>query len=276
MSFYIFRLDKIHVKHARGNVPDEDVVTFSTFVNQLDRGHGTGIFNSLVAADYSVPANAVPPNNRVNINGAWEIGPLEIATGDSLHVTYTGTNISDNHLDSLTTQQQDELELKLLSAIATAAIGALTGGLGLVSVAVAAALGAIGDPVAKFIGYKRQGPCNGLVFSDAVQFSGSGLDNLAMAPLGHQQHAKPPMPDYSMISFTRTYTDEATHDTSICGHIAETDVTFSVVRVSFISVGWLLTDRFPSRFQSEFGPGLRQHGQPGTTISVKSLLGLRP
>ena len=179
-------------------------------------------------------------------------------------------------MTSLSTQQQDEIELKLLSAIATAAVAALTGGLGLVGEGIAAALGAIGDPVGRFLGYAPQGPCNGPVFSDAVQFSGSGLDNLAMAPLPPGSHSTPPLPNYSVISFTRTYTDEATHDTNICGHIAETDVTFSVLRVSFISVRWSLTDRFPSRWPGEFGPGLRQYGQPGTTISVKSLLGLRP
>ena len=78
MSFYIFRLDKLHVKHKRGNIPDKDVVTFSIFVNQLDRGHGTGIFNGMVGAADSVPAAAVPPNNRVNMTTHWAIGPLEI------------------------------------------------------------------------------------------------------------------------------------------------------------------------------------------------------
>lgn len=276
MSFYIFRLDQIHVKHKRGNIPDSDVVTFSIFVNQLDRGHGTGTFPAMAASVDSVPTNAIPPNNTMNMNKDWAIGPLEIAPGDSVHVIYTGTNISDKELTSLSTQQQDEIELKLLSAVASAAVGALNGGLGPVSEGVAAALGAVGDPVGKFLGYAPQGPCNGQVFSDAVQFSGNGLDNLAMVPLGYQQNAMPPMPDYSVISFTRSYTDEATHDTNLCGHIAETDVTFMVLRASFISLKWAVTDRFPSHYPTEFNKGLRQYGPPDTTISVKSLLGLRP
>ena len=109
-----------------------------------------------------------------------------------------------------------------------------------------------------------------------MQFSGSGLDNLAMAPLPPPPCATPLPPHHSVISFTRTYTDEVTHNTDICGHIAETDITFSVLRVSFISVKWSLTYRFPSRWPGEFGAGLRQYGQPVTKISVKSLLGLRP
>ncbi len=67
MGFYIFRLDRIHVKHRRGVIPDDDVVTFSVFVNQLDRGHGTGTFHAMVASA-DVPANAVPPQNRMNMD----------------------------------------------------------------------------------------------------------------------------------------------------------------------------------------------------------------
>jgi len=283
MSFYIFRLNKIHVKHKRGNISDSDIVTFSIFVNQLDRGHGTGYFPSLATDSVNSTDDrtvdglvAYPAKNRLNMSQLWEVGPLEIDPGDEVHVIYTGTNISDEQLVSLETQQQDEIELKLLSAVATAAVAALTGGLGLVGEGIATALGAIGDPVGKFLGYAPQGPCNGPVFSDVVQFSGSGLDKLDMVPLPPRKNITPPLPNYSVISFTRTYTDEATHDTNRCGHMAETDVTFSVLRVSFISVVWLLTNRFPSRWSGEFGPGLRQYGQSGTAISVKSLLGLRP
>ncbi|MDY0883574.1 hypothetical protein ACFPL7_11500 [Dongia soli] len=289
MGFYVFKLDQIHVKNNRGKIPDTDLVTFSVFVDQVDRGHGTGTFPGLGPSAHSTPANAVRPNNKANMDNDWDIGPLEIDPGSSVHVVYTATNISDAELTSLTRKQQDEIELKLLGAIATAAIAALSGGSSLagegiaaaVGKGVAAALGAITDPVAWFIGYAPQGPCNGPVFSDAVQFNGSGLDNLAMAPLPLNPHITPRRPQYFLISFTRSYTDEATHDKQICGDIAETDVTFSILRMSFISVRWALNDRLPARFPAEIGAGLRhyadrQYGQPPATISVKSLLGLRP
>jgi hypothetical protein len=269
LSFYDFSLDNIHVKHRRGNIPDNDVVTFTITVNQLDRGHGTAVFPSMSASVDGVPASAVPPNNRVNMGASWGIGPLEIAPGDIVHVIYTGTNISDEQLTSLSTKQQDEIELRILSAISTSAVAAITGGLGLVSEAIAGAIGAIGDPVGKFLGFKAQGPCNGPVFSDAVAFSGSALDNLPMV--------QPTTPKgVPAISFTRTHTDEATHDKDKCGDIAETDITFSVFRLPFISVRELLGRRFPSTFPTQFGPGIRQHGQTGTPIGLKSLLGLRP
>ncbi|MFZ0548322.1 MAG: hypothetical protein WAM60_22940 [Candidatus Promineifilaceae bacterium] len=279
MSFYIFKLDQIRVKQQRGILSDSDVVTFSVFVNQLDRGHGTATFPALVSSPNPTPAEAVPPRNKLNINGQqWRIGPLEILEGDDVHVIYSGMNISDVNLSSLSSKQLDEIELKILSSLGTAAVGGLTGGLGLIGEGIAAALGAIGDPVGKALGYKPQGPCNGLVFSDAVQFTGGGLDNLEMTPLPPQLHTKPPMPRYWTISFTRSYTDEATHDTEKCGPIAETEITFSVLRMSFISVRWLRTNRFidTSKTPSKIGPGLRQFGQPGTVISLKSLLGLRP
>ena len=65
MSFYSFRLDKIAVKHRRGLVPDMDVVTFSVLVNQLDRGHGTGIFATSAGTVIVVRESNVPPNNRL-------------------------------------------------------------------------------------------------------------------------------------------------------------------------------------------------------------------
>jgi hypothetical protein len=198
----------------------------------------------------------------------WAVGPLEIAPGDSVHVVYSGINTSDSGLASLTTQDQDKIQIRVLGTIATAA---LTGGLGLVGDVISSALSAIGDPIVKILGYEPQGPCNGLVFSDAVQFSGSGLDSLAMAPLRAG--------DYPGMTFTRPYTDEATHNTEICGEIALTDVTFSVLRVPFISVRhWVPLRLERSVWQRPvfLNEGLRKLGQPGTTISIKSLLGVLP
>lgn len=109
------------------------------------------------------------------------------------------------------------------------------------------------------IGFQEQGPCNGPVFSDAVPFTGSGLDGLG-----------------SPTTFTRSYTDAATHDTGRCGDIAETDVVFSVWRVPFVSVKQSVMDRFPPRYPGQYGPGRRQYGKPGTTVSIKSVLGVLP
>ena len=198
----------------------------------------------------------------------WKIGPLEILPGDNVQVVYTGTNTSDSELSSLDTKQQDEIQLKIMNTILSAALKA---GLGPVGEAIDQALSALGDPIAAALGFEPMGPCNGTVFSDAVQFTGSGLDGLVWVV------ASPG--SWPANSFTRSYTDEATHNTEICGETALTDVTFSVQRVPFVS----LKDWIPIHFERStferpifLSEGLRQLGESGTTISIKSLLGVRP
>jgi len=287
MSFYSFNLEKLVIKHKRGNITDQDVVTFGVFVNQVDRGHGSGKFvveSNSEASTYDRTEDGLlsfPARNRFNMSDRWVIGPLEIDPADIVNVVYTGTNTSDSSLSSLAHQEQDELELKILNFVAKKFVeivaGAGFGG------DVASALSdafdkAFADPVGDLIGYKQQGPCNGPVFSGVVNFTGSGLDHLPMAPLTRTlypgtQYPKTYTSSNPGKSFSNTYTDEATHDTEICGHIAETDVWFEVFKVPFISVRSSLTFRFPSPFPSA---GLRSYGQPGATISIKSLLGVRP
>src|SRR5262245_12807096 len=271
--FYMFRLERIAVKTPRGRIPDNDIVTFIVLVNQIDRGHGTGFFPAL-AAGSSVPASAVRPNNRKNMDVAgWNIGPFELAPGDIVHVIYTGTNISDDQQTTISTQKRDELEIKLLSQILTDSVGSIGGIPGAV---IGAIVGAIADPVKTLLGFNAQGPCNGPVFSDSVAFSGAGLDVLPMAPLPRPPSGDldtPLPPPFPGISFTHNHTDEATHDKGKCGDIAKTDITFSVFRVPFISVRSLFSSRFPNVSPTR---GLRQLGAAGGSVSLKSLLGVRP
>jgi hypothetical protein len=188
------------------------------------------------------------------MSGDWQIGPLETAPSDIVDVVYTGTNVSDSGLSSLGTQKQDELEIKILNAVAKKFVGQVAGaGLGeaLGSAFSEAFDKAFSDPVGDLIGYKRQGPCNGNVFAAAVPFRGSDLDHLAMSPLTYTyfpgtQYPETRTSEFPGIRFTHSYTDQATHDTSVCGGIAETDVTFSVCRLPYISVTTWAHRRFPS------------------------------
>jgi hypothetical protein len=262
MNFYAFKLEQIHVKSPRSKGLDDDVVTFGVLVNQQDRGHGTGFF-PLLGQGHTVRASAVPPKNRKNMNQLWEVGPFEIAPGDQVSVFYTGTNTSDEHNINLDTEQQDKIELKILDSILSAAVGTIGGPVGAV---IGAIVGQITDPVGKIIGFEPPVRCDGPVFSDAVPFSGSGLDNLSMTPFPLDDGHRPG------ISFTKSYTDAANHDTK-CGDIAETDITFSVIRVPFISVRSLRASRFPDVSPTT---GLRQLAEAGGAISIKSLLGVRP
>jgi hypothetical protein len=275
MSFYAFRLDQIHAGNPRGQIPDNDVVTFSVLVNQIDRGHGAGFFPDL-AAGSNCPAVAVTANTRNGMSKNWIVGPLEIALGDTVLVVYSGTNTSDSEVDL---SGQGTIEIKILDSITSAAIGAIGGA---VASAVTTVLGLIGDPVGKFLGYSAPVPCNGVVFSDAVSFSGSGLDSLAFHPndTPYVVGFLPGSGESGEFSFTRSYTDEATHNAG-CGEVAHYDVTFSVLKVTSISVRSYLRWLFPGAWKDgvlvpDFSQGLRQLAAPHAAVSVKGLLGLRP
>jgi hypothetical protein len=286
MGFYIFQLDKLLIKHRRGNIPDDDVVTFSVFVNRLDSGNGSGVFVAMVdnttastTLDHTVDGfTSYPVTRGYNISRNWAVGPLEIDSKDIVGIVYTGTNISDSQLD-LASQKQDEIELKIVDYIAKKYVELIAGlefGSDLASGISEAFDQAFKDPVGDLIGYSRQGPCDGPVFSGVVSFGRNELDQYHYLP--PPAHYTLPAPPLSYASFTNSYTDAATHDSKVCGSEAETDVTFSVFKVSFVSVrSSLQQDRFGYHFNypTRFGPGLRQYGTPRTVFSLKSLLGIR-
>jgi hypothetical protein len=289
MSFYIFRFEKLFVKHKRGNVPDDDVVTFAVMINQTDRGHATGFFpamatNTTVTTDDIAPEGwlAFPARNATrNTTASWQVGPLETDPGDDVSLVCTGFNTSDSGLSSLGTQKQDELEIKILNIVAKKFVGLILGaGFGddIGSALSEAFNDYFEDPIGDLIGYKRQGPCNGPVFVGAERFHGSDLDGLAAAPLWYTLYPGTPYPKNVVSEFpgtrlTFTYTDEASHDTNVCGHVAETDVTFSICRVPFISLRTWVPRRFP---YPDLGKGLRKLGPPDVSFGIKSLLGVKP
>jgi hypothetical protein len=257
--FYAFRFDQIEVHNPRGKIGDNDIVTFSIFVNQVERGRGAGMFPALGPGSTGFGFSGDAPTTRAGISGHWVIGPIEIAPGDGISVVYSGTNTSDEELDL---SQQAEIELKVLDAIVSGVVGAA--GLGAIGSAVADVLGAIGDPVGKFLGFHKEGPCNGLVFSDTVQFTGSGLGDLAYGPpvFNNMSHA-------TEVSFTREYTDEATHNSDVCGEIAHTNVKFSVLQLPYVSI---------QDYATEFGLASNQllsKPPEAGTISLRSRLKLR-
>jgi hypothetical protein len=279
MGFYLFKLDRILVRRRRGNIPDHDVITFHIFINKLDRGHGSGVIpavannSSHLMDDRSPGYYAYPARNLLNMAEHWTAGPFEIAEADDVSVVYTGTNLSDSGLSSLPHQEEQRTELDMLNYASRIAVGALAGaGVGEVlgRLFSAAFDEFIDDPIGDLIDYEEQGPCNGPVFSDAIQFSGTALDQLPMTSL--------PQFLWPVISFTRSYSDAETHDTDICGDVAETDVTFSAFRLPYISLKYWMSSRFSGRAPSA---GLRRlaqgpFAQPGSTISIKSLFGVLP
>ena len=280
MAFYAFRLDRINGKFPRGKTNDNDIVTFSVFINQINKGNLAGMFIDpgdiparLVVADKrtgSALGHKITEPSRFPGNWeSWIIGPLEIVPTDGITIIYSGTNVSKTDW-AINDDKRAKAETKILDTLISVVIGAA--GLGLIGAGVSEALGLLTDPIGEFLGLTG-GPspdCNGLVFSDTLQFVGSGLANLPFKhPTGLSSYTT--LPDATTFESTRSYTDEATHDSDKCGHIAETDVTFSVLKIPHISVKYYLKALFPGKHLSG---GLKQLVPSGTNISVLSLLGV--
>jgi hypothetical protein len=145
----------------------------------------------------------------------------------------------------------------IVAAVAGAAV------LELVGAAIGDALSTIGDFMGTLLGVTPQFPCNGLVFSDAVPFTGGALEVMPSTEHGRFSATQE-------ATFTRSHTDETTHDSNICGHIAETDVTFSISRLPFLSVRTMAFFVFGVRSNPELKDGLRGFGVPraGTTLTI--------
>ena len=156
-----------------------------------------------------------------------------------------------------------------MNKILGAAVGAIAGPIG---AAIGGVLGLIGDPVGTILGFEKQGPCNGLVFSDTIEFSGTGLESQAFQPSTIQDGFFVTLPNAGEVFFTRSYTDEATHNKDTCGDTASVEITFSVLRVPFVSVKNTIL-RF---FNTNLIDGLRRLAPPETAISMRSFLRLRP
>ncbi|EEW26859.1 hypothetical protein [Rhodobacter ferrooxidans] len=263
MALYAFRLDLLHVLVKRGKLTDSDVVTFAVLVNKVERGAGAGLFPAL-ADNTQVPTAAVAMTSRRGAALNWIIGPFELEPDDAVDVIFTATNTSDSQISD---QDAERLQLKIMDEILTTAIGAIGGPIG---AALGFALGSVTDPVAKFLGWEPRGPCNGLVLADSVAFSGAALGRLGFGPVTVHNSFNS-LPNATEFSMTKDYTDAANHDTEICGEVARTEMTFSVLALA----PPISTAFYAKRRKSPVGSlaGLRPGGDP---VGVKSLLGILP
>jgi hypothetical protein len=241
MSFYAFSLDVIDVVFQRGKITDVDVITFSILVNQQLRARaaGTGIGNTgfpIVLSTVGIAQRFGPIVRGGKFEGnvfGWLAGPFSLAPGDAVRILYSGTNTSDSELGD---DQVAKIEIQILDQLLTAGTAAVAGAL---AGDINKALSFIGDPVGTILGFKPEGPCNGSVFSDGLDFPGDSLANL---PFDQQADGNfvPDGTDSSSTGakatvFTKpdtgTYTDAATHNTDICGRPAETTVKFTIYRL---------------------------------------------
>jgi len=71
-------------------------------------------------------------------------------------------------------------------------------------------------------------------------------------------------------TFTRAYDDSATHNTSVCGEVAHTEVTFSVLQLPWVSVRLMAQRLFPAAILTQ---GLR-HATGSAAPSLRAMIGL--
>ncbi len=268
MAFYGFRLDEIYCIYQRGKVTDSDVVMFAAAVDEQSSGGVAGRF--VMGSGEHVPASAVAPDvpGKFGLSlGGWIVGPFEAGDGDKVTLTFCGVNQSDTPVGA-DQEFAGKYELPALDALIAAAAAAGTGGLAALgegATLVAEGLGAIAGKIGKItetlLGYSDPVACDGLVFQYAENFQGSELAALAYteSPAGFGGQ------------FAKTiHTDDSTNHPSGCGHIAETDVTFSI-----LNFGDSLSLRYFSR---QFWPnvdlrkGVRQLVPAGKATSLKALL----
>jgi hypothetical protein len=288
MSFYQFRFEQFHAIYLRGRTGDVDLITFTILINQRDRGHGSNFFyvgaGSIQSTDdfsFLETNYATPPTQPLNMTADWMVGPFEIAPDDNVVVIYTGTNTSDSSLAN--SEEAERFQLDVMNTIAVKGVALIAGielGEELGEIFSEGFRELIADPVGDLIGWVPDGPCNGAVFADAIGFTGRQLDNLAVGPLTHTlnprtDYAKEVPYEYPGVRFTKNYTDAASHNTERCGDPAETDVTYAVFRLPYISVKDLMAKRFPN--QIYYHKGMLPLGQPpNTTFGVKEALGILP
>jgi hypothetical protein len=284
MPFYAFRLNAINFINQRGKIPDDDLITFQVSINGAPRTTAGVRIESVVSGEQVVLAppldrstvnTPIPPTTPAGARADWILGPCEIKAGDNVEIGFSGTNVSDWELGP-DTKTVDDITLKLadkvffamaglaIDGISGALVGAGVSGVADVASKLSDALRGISDPVGSLIGVKPQGPCNGISFAGAIRFSG---EMLAAKPF-HLPDQFLSLPDgVEWQTDSGVLTDESNHDTSVCGHIAQTQVFFSVIRIPEFS---LHKDFHPS-----LTAGLRQYLPPHRTTSLARFLGLR-
>jgi hypothetical protein len=226
MPLFTIRLNSINAIVTRSvfsdgrKSSDTDVITFIVLLNQQVIGKGAATFDPVFG---KMDALLFPPATGSGMNSKWQVRDIEIGPNDGLTIVYTGTNISGGKID-VSQEQLAQLEIKALDSLVSAAVGAVGGP---ITSAIGSVLGLIGDPIGQLLGFHTTPNCDGLVFSDTIQFTGAGLLKL---PFERPDPSDPTVASTAKEAIiVRSYTDAPTHDTSKCGPEAQTEVRFSIV-----------------------------------------------
>ena len=269
MALFGFRLQTLKTISIRSRHTDDDVITFGVVVNEKARGQCSG--RSPAWGGGIIDMAFVPATIG---NGSWDrefvVGPFDIEPEDTIRVFYSVTNIGDTQLPD---PDMEKYQIEIMDKMLAAAVGALLGpaglALGVIGETLATALGLVSSPVAAVLGWEPNGPCNGVVLAGTVELTGTGLASLDY--VDRPSFTSGLAPKSSKI--TRHYDDQATHNTEKCGAIAQTDLTFEVLK--FPAAVSLRTYALrPRRGIPQLREGIRQLRPEGGAVGVRQLLGL--
>ena len=275
MGFFTIQLARLDPHNIRSRVTDIDLLTFAVLVAGRDQGHGAALIpvwprHPITAEEFNQAAVVNGhPHSANRMSEDWTIGPLWIEDGEQVHIVYNATNTSDSQIPTSDQEAVNKWMLKLTSMYLSAMAGSFVSVIGLsevVDLVVGGGSGVAGffaDPVGTLLGYKPPGPCNGTVFAGKKSFTGASLTATTVTPGTTRSWGREVRSWY--CDLTETLTDATTHDTDVCGGIAETEITIRITRLEHWSLQ-MWTDQSLTQ-------GLRpQHPAGG---SLKELYGLR-
>jgi hypothetical protein len=241
VSFYRFTLAELFPHNPRSRGPNDVLMmTFGVAVNNRDQGFyclTAPIFagRPLSSDDLRQAAviNGYPGPVRANSRGDFSVGPLEIRDNDDVVILYSGTNISDDPNLALH-QDFDKYETKAVSAFYLWMLGAGTDSSWLGDafnffkyVLPDDIAKYFDNPVGSLLGIGNDGPCNGLVYRDALKQKGHEIKQRIYTPLSVDKHVG----STGKTMMSKTYSDaDYGHDTGTCGMVAITDVTIEITR----------------------------------------------
>lgn len=276
MGFFTFQLARLDPHSIRSRTTDIDLLTFAVLVAGRDQGHGA----ALIPVWPGHPITAEQFNHAAAINGHpytasrmsadWTIGPLWVEDGDEVHVVYNATNTSDSQIPTADQEQVNQWIIKLTNIYLSVLVGEFISALGLGQIAAyiggqagEAIAAFFADPVGTLLGYKPPGPCNGTVFASKKTFTGASLAAATTTPGSITRWGREIQTWYT--DQTEVLTDAATHDSDICGAVAETEITLRITRLDHWSLH-MFSD-------NSLAQGLRPLYPSGG--SLKTMYGLR-
>jgi hypothetical protein len=278
MAFFSVQLAELNPRRIRSRATDVDLLSFSVLVASRDQGHGTallpvwpGVAMTADVFNQAAAANGYP-HTAANMSPDWIVGPLWVEDTERVEIVYAAVNTSDSQIPTARQEEVNRWTIKLTNIYLSLLVGEFVSALGLASLAEyiggqagGAVAAFLADPVGTLLGYRPPGPCNGTVFAGKQSFTGAELAARTITPGTKRLWASQEVRTWS-CDITDVTTDAATHDTDVCGAVAETDVTLRCTRFENWSLkGW--SDK-------TLAPGLRRMYAPAGG-DLKRIFGLR-